>query len=187
MTSPRSALAGTQFVIKAAHFAAVKHVRQKRKGAAAEPYLNHLIEVADLVANSLAEPDPDLVAAALLHDTVEDTGTTRAELQEAFGTDVADLVAEVTDDKSLPDAERKRRQVEHAPHLSVRAQRIKLADKISNLRGILDSPPQGWDQDRKRKYFLWGQQVVAGLTSPDPALLAEFHSVCRRFDEQFGN
>ena len=130
-----------QAVLKAAHFAAQKHAGQRRKGAAAEPYINHLLEVAELVASALVEPDTNLVVAALLHDTVEDTGVTKEVLVETFGSDVADLVMEMTDDKSLPKAERKRLQIVHASQISVRAQVIKLADKISNLRGILDSPP----------------------------------------------
>src|ERR1035437_2368528 len=89
-----------QAVLKAAHFAAQKHAGQRRKGAAAEPYINHLLEVAELVSSALAEPDTNLVIAALLHDAVEDTGTTKEELAETFGSDVADLVMEVTDDNS---------------------------------------------------------------------------------------
>ena len=136
------ALKTTRLVLKAAQFAAVKHASQKRKGAAAEPYINHLIEVAGLVSNAITDPDTNLIAAALLHDTIEDTKTTREELVRAFGSDVADLVVEVTDDKSLPPSQRKRLQVEHAPGLSVRAQVIKIADKILNLRGILYSTPR---------------------------------------------
>ena len=138
-------LEAIQSILKAARFASLKHVTQKRKGAAAEPYLNHLIEVAELVSTALTEPDTNLIAAALLHDTIEDTRTTKEELVQEFGADIASLVAEVTDDKSLPKAERKRLQIEHAPHLSARAQTIKIADKISNLRGILFTPPEDWD------------------------------------------
>src|SRR5215469_16815973 len=111
-------LDAARVILKAARFASLKHVRQKRKGSAAEPYLNHLIEVADLVTSGIAEPDTDLVAAALLHDTIEDTGTTREELEHEFGADVASLVSEVTDNKSLKKEERKRLQIEHAPHLT---------------------------------------------------------------------
>jgi (p)ppGpp synthase/HD superfamily hydrolase len=163
-------LEAIQAVLKAAQFAAIKHSGQKRKGAAAEPYINHLIEVAELVSSAITEPDTNLIAAAFLHDTIEDTKTTKEELVRAFGSDVADLVAEVTDDKSLPDTVRKRLQVEHSPGLSVRAQVIKIADKISNFRGILYSPPANWDWRRKREYFDWGKQVVAGLTAPNREL-----------------
>src|SRR5882672_1029536 len=140
-------------VLEAALFAAERHADQKRKGAAAEPYVNHLIEVAYLISTALDEPDDNLIAAALLHDVVEDAEVTEAELIERFGPDVAALVLEVTDDKSLPKAERKRLQVVNAPKKSVRAQAIKLADKISNLRAILSSPPTDWDLQRKQEYF----------------------------------
>src|SRR4051794_29204390 len=136
-------------IMDAAWFAARKHAAQRRKGATAEPYVNHLLEVASLVANSLHAPDPNLVIAALLHDVVEDTGVTREEVEHLYGADVAALVMEVTDDKSLSKAERKRLQVANAPKKSERAQRIKLADKISNLRSILASPPEEWDFARK--------------------------------------
>jgi len=167
-------LKAVQEILGAAEFAAKKHARQKRKGADAEPYVNHLIEVARLVAMALAEPDTHLVMAALLHDTIEDTDTTKSELVEHFGADVADLVVEMTDDKSLPKDERKRLQIENAPKKSVRAQTIKLADKISNLRAIRSSPPVGWTDQRKAEYFDLAKQVVEGLTAPSPALKAEF-------------
>jgi GTP diphosphokinase / guanosine-3',5'-bis(diphosphate) 3'-diphosphatase len=144
---------GVQAVLKAAHFAAQKHAGQRRKGAAPEPYINHLLEVAELVASAMAEPDTNLIIAALLHDTVEDAEVTKEELVETFGSDVADLVMEVTDDKSLPRAERKRLQIVNAPKKSVRAQVIKLADKVSNLRGVLASPLADWSGERKREYF----------------------------------
>jgi (p)ppGpp synthase/HD superfamily hydrolase len=182
-TSPDDSIpaAPVERILAAAKFAAEKHAAQKRKGAAAEPYVNHLIEVALLIAGSSEPLDTHLVMAGLLHDTLEDTATTAAELQQAFGTDVAGLVAEVTDDKSLPKEVRKSLQVEHAPHMSVRAQVIKLADKISNLRSILASPPANWSTDRKREYFLWGQRVVSALSHPNPDLKAEFDRTFAQF------
>src|SRR5919198_5149102 len=94
--SPRidKTLQALQDVLKAAHFAAKRHSGQRRKGAAAEPYINHLLEVAELVSGALSEPDTNLVIAALLHDTVEDAGVTKEELVRAFGADVANLVLE---------------------------------------------------------------------------------------------
>jgi (p)ppGpp synthase/HD superfamily hydrolase len=163
-----------QDVLKAAHFAAESHSGQRRKGAAAEPYINHLLEVAELVSSALSEPDTNLVIAALLHDTIEDAGVTKEELIQTFGADVAELVVEVTDDKALPKAERKRLQIVNAPKKSVRAQVIKLADKISNVRAILSSPPADWSVQRKREYFEWAKQVVDGLTAPNQKLKAEF-------------
>jgi guanosine-3',5'-bis(diphosphate) 3'-pyrophosphohydrolase len=172
-----------QAILSAAHYAAEKHGHQTRKGAAFEPYVIHLLEVAQLVSIALSEPDSNLIVAALLHDVIEDAGVTEEELSENFGSDVADMVVELTDDKSLPKTERKRLQMEHAPKLSVRAQAIKLADKVSNLRSIITSPPTNWDYKRKREYFDWARLVVDGLTAPNPILKAEFESTFRRFDE----
>jgi guanosine-3',5'-bis(diphosphate) 3'-pyrophosphohydrolase len=166
-----------QAILAAASYAAEKHSHQTRKGAAREPYINHLIEVAGLVAMALTVPDANVVIAALLHDTVEDTDTTPAELVERFGMDVASLVAELTDDKTLPQAVRKRLQVEHAPRLSVRAQTIKLADKISNVRSILTSPPVDWSLERRREYFAWSTSVVNALSAPNPTLKREFERI----------
>ena len=121
--------------------------------------------------------------AGFLHDTVEDTGVTPHELEERFGSDVARLVMEVTDDKSLPKETRKALQVENAPKKSPRAQTLKLADKISNLRSLLTSPPSDWSPARKRQYFEWAQQVVSGLTAPNGALKDEFDRTYARFSE----
>lgn len=158
-------------------FAADKHSAQRRKGADAEPYINHLIEVAQLVSAAHPESDVEVVIAAILHDTIEDAGVTREELNELFGSGVAALVVELTDDKSLPRQERKRLQIVNAPKKSVRAQTIKLADKISNLRAIRSSPPVDWSDQRKAEYFDWARQVVNGFTAPNPLLKAEFDSL----------
>src|SRR5450432_1769221 len=179
MTHPTNDLAA---ILSAAHFAAEKHANQKRKGKAGEPYVNHLLEVAHLIAGAIQETDSDLVVAALLHDVIEDAGVTKEELVGRFGSDVAELVAEVTDDKSLPKAERKRLKVETAPKKSVRAQAIKVADKISNLRSILTSPPADWDFQRKKEYFEWSKRIVDGLTAPSPGLKAEFDKTYKRFE-----
>jgi guanosine-3',5'-bis(diphosphate) 3'-pyrophosphohydrolase len=170
-------------ILAAAHFAAIKHAHQTRKGDHGEPYVNHLIEVAELVAGALDKPDPNLIAAALLHDTVEDVGVTFDELRDKFGADVASLVAEVTDDKSLPKQVRKQLQIENAPKKSVRAAMIKLADKTSNLRSILETPPRDWDYERKREYFEWARRVVDRLPAPNPILKAEFERTYSRFTE----
>ncbi len=176
------ALQAVQMVLKAARFASLKHVSQKRKGVNQEPYLNHLIEVAELVSGAITESDTNVIAAALLHDTIEDTRTTKEELVAEFGLDVASLVAEVTDDKSLPKAERKRLQTEHAPHISARAQTIKIADKISNLRALLSTPPEDWDLKRKQEYFAWAAGVVDACTAPNPFLKEEFARALQQVD-----
>jgi (p)ppGpp synthase/HD superfamily hydrolase len=177
-------LPDTQTILGAALYAAQMHVRQKRKGAQGEPYVNHLLEVAEMIASAIDEPDTNLIVAALLHDVVEDTPVKLAEVTERFGPDVAGLVAEVTDDKSLPKATRKALQIENAPKKSRRAQLIKLADKISNLRSIIASPPEDWSFERKRQYFDWARQVVDRLPDPNPRLRAEFDKVYNQFDER---
>ncbi|HEX7285205.1 MAG TPA: HD domain-containing protein [Candidatus Angelobacter sp.] len=176
--------APVQRILAAARFAAEKHAGQKRKGDAAEPYINHLIEVAELIAASSAVLDVNLVMAGFLHDSVEDVGVTAAELEETFGPDVTSLVLEVTDDKSLPKEARKALQVKSAPKKSPRAQTLKLADKISNLRAILASPPRDWSTQRKREYFEWARDVIAGLQSPNRKLKEEFDRTYARFDEK---
>jgi (p)ppGpp synthase/HD superfamily hydrolase len=161
-------------ILAAARFASEKHARQKRKGNAAEPYINHLIEVAELIAASSDILDTNLILAGFLHDTIEDTGVTASELEQRFGGDVASLVLEATDDKSLPKETRKALQVETAAHKSPRAQTLKLADKVSNLRSLLTSPPAEWSAERKLQYCEWARQVVQGFTSPNRFLMAEF-------------
>jgi (p)ppGpp synthase/HD superfamily hydrolase len=170
-------------ILAAANFAATAHAAQKRKGAAAEPYINHLIEVAELVARSGYGSDVNLIMACLLHDVVEDTAVTQQEVAQLFNDDVASLVMEATDDKTLPKEERKALQIETAPHKTMRAQVLKLADKISNLRALISSPPPGWNLERKRQYFEWAQAVVSGFTSPDPFLLNEFQKAYQRISE----
>ncbi len=164
---------------RALDFAARKHTDQRRKGVRAEPYINHLAEVAHLLAEATGGRDPTLVIAGLLHDTIEDTETDRAELEAAFGPDVARLVAEVTDDKRLPKEVRKQRQIDAAPRKSDRAKKLKLADKISNLRAIIASPPAGWSPDRQRGYLDWACAVAQGCRGVDPWLEARFDEVVR--------
>jgi (p)ppGpp synthase/HD superfamily hydrolase len=148
-------------VMRAADFAARRHTEQRRKGAAREPYTNHLTEVALLLAEAVEDDDDPLIAAGFLHDTLEDTVTEYEDLVAAFGADVAGLVSECTDDKSLPKAERKRLQIETAAGKSERARLIKIADKTSNLRTIVASPPEDWSAARSLEYVDWAEQVVS--------------------------
>jgi len=166
---------------RAYHFAAVRHLNQRRKGKAGEPYINHLTEVADLVAAATGGGDIDLVIAAVLHDVLEDTATTPAELADAFGARVAGIVAEVSDDKTLPKVERKRLQIEHAPHLTPEAKTIKLADKTANLRSIAKSPPADWDAARIADYIAWAIAVVDGCRGTNAVLEEKFDEAVRVF------
>ena len=166
-------------LVRAYHFEAAGHSHQRRKGAAAEPYVNHLTEVAELVATASGGGDIDLINAAVLHDTVEDTKTTFDELTATFAPRVAALVAEVTNDMSLPKAERKRLQVEHVVHASPAAKLIKLADETANLWALLPSPPTDWSAERTAECFAWAERVIAGCRGTN-WLEAEFDAACVR-------
>jgi ADP-ribosylglycohydrolase len=160
-------------MLKAADAAARCHVHQRRKGAAKEPYINHLLEVATLVAEATEGKDENLVIAALLHDAIEEE-VPRELIAKSFGADVADLVAEVTDDKTLEKGERKKRQVESAHKKSDRAKVLKLADKTSNLRALVSSPAPDWSVLRRLEYIKWARTVADGLRGVNP--MRETHS-----------
>ena len=147
-------------ILKAAHFAAHKHRDQRRKDKEVSPYINHPISVANIISEIGNIEDPEVLAAALLHDTIEDTETTVDELIDNFGERVCSLVQEVTDDKSLPKMERKQRQIEHAKEISEGAALIKLGDKISNVTDITNTPPTDWDSNRRLEYFEWAEKVI---------------------------
>ena len=164
--------------IKATDFAALKHRLQKRKDAEASPYINHPLALARVLRIEAGIADVDVLVSAILHDTVEDTETSVEELEREFGKVVAGIVAEVTDDKRLPKPERKRLQVEHAPHISSQAKLVKLADKICNLRDVVDAPPAHWPLERRRAYFEWAKAVIDGLRGAHPGLE-------RLFDEAY--
>lgn len=161
-------------------FAAEKHRNQRRKDIEASPYINHPIALAQILTNEAGIEDEKVLVAAILHDTIEDTETTSQELVDCFGDEVTTIVLEVTDDKSLPKAERKRLQIEHASTISRRAKLVKLADKIANLRDIAVSPPAGWSMQRQQEYFDWALAVVDGLRGTHPTLEHLFDEACKR-------
>ncbi len=165
-------------ILKACDFAADKHRNQRRKDQARTPYINHPLTVARVLVYEGGVKDAEIVAAAILHDTLEDTETTLDELQREFGARVAGLVAEVTDDKSLPKPLRKQLQIDRAPHKSRGAALIKVADKICNLRDLAGSPPKRWSEGRRRKYIEWSCDVVT-------ALPIKRHRLRRVFEHQF--
>ena len=165
-------------LLKALAFAAHKHRDQRRKDAEASPYINHPIALADVLVNEGGVTDVEVLCAALLHDTVEDTDTTHEELASAFGSRIARIVAEVSDDKALSKDERKRLQVEHAASISAEAKLVKLADKICNLRDVLERPPAKWDLERRKEYFEWAKRVIDRLRGVHPRLEAAFDAAC---------
>lgn len=170
----------TGILLRALAFAAERHSGQRRKDAAASPYINHPIALADVLANEGRVLDVVVLSAAMLHDVIEDTPTSADEIEARFGTRIATVVVEVSDDRSLDKATRKRRQIEHAPHLSPEAKLVKLADKICNLRDILASPPVHWPLPRQQAYFDWSAQVIAGVRGVHPQLEAVFDTLYAR-------
>ena len=171
----------TALVFRALRFAASKHRDQRRKDVVASPYINHPIALVETLTNEGHVTDVVTLCAALLHDTIEDTQTTADELREAFGEQICAVVLEVSDDTSLPSKERKAAQIRHAPHISYEAKLVKLADKISNLRDIAQSPPENWTLQRRQDYFDWARDVIAGVRGTNAELEALFDNVyiCR--------
>ena len=160
-------------LLSALDFAAQRHGTQRRKDPAETPYINHVIEVAAILARN-GVTDRTALLASILHDTIEDTDTTADELAELFGPEVRDVVLEVTDDKSLPKEVRKELQVEHAPTLSHAARLVKLGDKISNIRYVAHHPPESWSVERRREYLDWTERVINGFRGTAPALEARY-------------
>ncbi len=161
-------------LLKAIHFAAGKHRDQRRKDVNSSPYINHPIHVAQILSEVGGIDDPEILAAAVLHDTVEDTETTPSELEQEFGERVARIVGEVTDDKSLPKNERKRLQIEHAAELSEEAALVKIADKISNVSDVIDNPPPDWGCIRRTEYLNWSEEVVTNSPRVNDRLIEYF-------------
>ncbi|MCB0163794.1 MAG: bifunctional (p)ppGpp synthetase/guanosine-3',5'-bis(diphosphate) 3'-pyrophosphohydrolase [Anaerolineae bacterium] len=159
-------------IFEATHFAAEKHQNQRRRNKEASPYINHPIAVAEILWRVGQVRDIPVLVAAILHDTIEDTDTTPEEIEKLFGPEVLTLVQEVTDDKSKPKQERKRLQIENAPHASPGAKLIKLGDKISNIHDITISPPATWSLERKLNYLDWTEKVIAGVRGTNAALEA---------------
>jgi len=167
-------------ILDAAEFAAERHRRQRRKDVHATPYINHPLALARLLANEGGVRDPEILAAALLHDTVEDTNTMIEELRTRFGARVAAIVDEVSDDPMLGYQDRKEHQVRRAPHASGEAKLVRLADKICNLRDMAGNPPRDWTLARRREYFDWADRVVAGLRGVHPGLEAIYDEAASR-------
>ena len=157
-------------LIQVLNFSAEKHKNQRRKDVEASPYINHPIALANVLANEGGIANSEVLCAAILHDTLEDTETTEAELRDHFGDTITDIVLEVTDDKNLPKEQRKQLQIDHAPHISHEAKLVKLADKICNLRDMLSAPPKDWPVERKQAYFQWAEDVVVGLRGTNAKL-----------------
>jgi guanosine-3',5'-bis(diphosphate) 3'-pyrophosphohydrolase len=178
--------ADTAILLKAIAFASRKHSTQRRKDEEGSPYINHPIAVTHLLADTGGITDLVTLMAAALHDTIEDTETTPSELDEHFGPKVRRVVEEMTDDKTLDKAVRKQLQIEHAPHLSRRAKAIKLADKIANMRDVMESPPPDWSLARRIEYLDWTEKVVRGCRGTNDALEELYDEVLKKGRVRFG-
>lgn len=164
-------------ILEAAIFAALKHQGQVRKDEQASPYITHPLAVAREIYATGKVDDLNILIAAILHDTIEDTKTNTDEIRAHFGEEVLSFILEVTDDKSLDKDERKLLQVIHSPDLSYPARMIKLADKLVNCRDILHTPPKDWDIIRRREYIQWAYNVVAQIRDTNPHLEAAFDEI----------
>lgn len=167
-------------MVRATRYAAEMHKKQKRKGAHETPYVNHPLEVARILAEEAGVSDHVILAAAVLHDVIEDTDAEEQELREQFGSEVSRIVAEVTDNKKFCKDTRKAFQLMHAPHLSTGAKLIKLADKIANLRDMASPDGPGWHAQRVAEYFIWAKQVADGLAGVNQQLDEAFAEVYAR-------
>jgi len=170
-------------ILKAAHFSAQKHSTQRRKDENESPYINHPISVALAIAQIGGVDDPEILAAALLHDTLEDTETTPEELEDEFGKKVCEYVLDVTDDKTLPKEERKRRQIEHAKKISNGAALIKLGDKISNVTDVINNPPEDWDNNRRKEYLDWAEKVIENCPKVNDRMENKFQEIIKQGSE----
>jgi len=173
-------------ILKALRFSAEKHNDQRRKDAKSSPYINHPIQVAETLWTIGGVRDITLLIASILHDTIEDTSTLPDEIEAEFGRDVLALIREVTDDKSLPKKVRKQLQVETAPHKTLNAKLLKLADKICNVRDIITSPPLDWSLERRQEYLLWAEKVVAGLRGVNEKLESYYDDLLIKAKQSLG-
>jgi len=176
-TIPQAEADAADLILRAVAFAAHKHRDQRRKDKDASPYINHPIELANVLWQEGGVKDPQVIAAALLHDTLEDTETSWQELRGDFGEEIADVVLEVTDTKWIRKEVRKRLQVARAARSSDKAKLVKLADKICNVRDVAAHPPAGWSLERKRQYFDWAKEVVDQIRGTHAELEQRFDDV----------
>jgi len=163
--------------LKALHYAADMHRYQRRKDDDESPYINHPINVAQILSDIGGIDDIEVLSAAILHDTVEDTKVTLHDIELAFGLRIARIVEEVTDDKSLEKQERKQAQIDHAGHISREGALVKVADKIANVRDVGNNPPKDWAPERRTAYLDWAEQVVKRCR-PENAALTEYFDEC---------
>ena len=165
-------------LFKALAFSAEKHTKQRRKDIEESPYINHPIALANILAQRWVI-DENVLCAAILHDTLEDTETTADELRKHFGEKITSIVLEVSDDKNLDKEVRKQLQIDHAASISQEAKLVKLADKIANITDIINTPPINWSKERKQDYFAWAKAVVNNLRGVHQGLEKDFDDLLK--------
>lgn len=163
---------GHYMVTHAAAFASHAHRHQRRKNLEGQPYISHPLNVAALLSRS-GVYDPTILAAAYLHDTLEDCDVSAKDIEKEFGICVAAIVLQVTDDKSLPKAEQKRGQLARAATFSYGARLVKLADICDNLSSFKNGWPVGWTRERVQGYFALKRAVVRTMVDRAPAVVPE--------------
>lgn len=162
--------AGWARALRAADFAARAHRTDRRRGDADSPYMNHVLEVAALLAETTGGRDPLLVTAALLHDLPAKTSIPRETIEREFGREAAAVVYEAHMERGGDREDRRRTEIDAAPRMSPRARQLKLADKTSSIRGLRSAPPAGWGRAEAEHYLTWAEAVAAGCAGVNPAL-----------------
>lgn len=166
---------------KAIVFASHKHCNQRRKDSKNSPYINHPLSVMNRLIQANVF-NRDTLTAAVLHDTIEDTNTTNDEIVQMFGQNVANIVLECSDDKSLPKEVRKQKQIEHAEHVSTEAKLVKLVDKLDNLEDLLNNPPTGWSDKEINGYAYWCYAVHQKIKGINEILDDQFCELFEKFN-----
>jgi len=175
-----------QLLLSAAAFAARAHRDQRRRNWTREPYINHPLAVAEALATIGGVTDESTLAAALLHDVVEDTAVTNTDIESVFGQTVARIVREVTDDPHQPRAQRKQRQVDQAESMSSPARLVKLADQLCNITDLIQGAPEDWDRLQVEGYIIWAERVVRAHSGVNDALSTEFEKSAANARHQHG-
>jgi len=154
----------------ALEYASEKHMGKTRKDAEKTPYIVHPMGVAVILWQEANVRDIDVLVAALLHDTLEDTNATEAEIEGMFGGRVLSIVKELSNDRNLSGQENKQRQIEHAPLMSQEAKLVKLADRLYNIRDLQAKTPVTWSKEDVERYFSWAAKLLQGLAGTDEHL-----------------
>jgi len=168
-------------ILNAVTYSAQCHQMQTRKNAKKTPYVSHPMTVAETVLTVGKVRDADVIIAALLHDTIDDTQATYEDIRSRFGSKVENIVRELTEDKTLSSAKRKKLQIIQAPNKSTGAAIICLSDQIFNLNNLLQDPPIDWTRERIDQYFQWVQSVVNHLPEANAPLKDEVNKIIKDY------